>query len=252
MGVRRLRLLILTPEAHVYAVTALAICSAVCAPLAGYLQAWWPRAQPPRFLPVYVATMTLVAVLALLLLRLPSLTRISWAALAVSVPVGLAAGGLAICCDSTTWRLLRRRKRNRGRLQGPRISRNLSSPGAAGSDWLAPAPFGREASPVSLLSLLIAVAALEEVLFRGVLVDLILVLSSPALVVVFLTLTVVCFALSHLYWGWGEVLAKSSLGALALVSVLALRTIAPAIIAHVLFNIWTWIRARTSDRLVTT
>lgn len=99
-----------------------------------------------------------------------------------------------------------------------------------------------------MLALLVAVAALEEVLFRGVLVDLCLALRRPAVVSICLAGTVAVFALSHVHWGWSEVLAKAGLGTLALLSVMSLETVAPAVVAHVVFNTSAWLAARGAVR----
>jgi membrane protease YdiL (CAAX protease family) len=93
-------------------------------------------------------------------------------------------------------------------------------------------------------ALLVSAAALEEVLFRGVLVELSLSLRSPALTATCLLASLLAFALTHVALGWAEVFAKLPLGALALISVLLLPSVVPAILAHVLFNLHAW-RATT-------
>jgi membrane protease YdiL (CAAX protease family) len=97
---------------------------------------------------------------------------------------------------------------------------------------------------ISTLALLVIVAALEEVLFRGVLVDLCLALDQSWLTAACLAGTVIVFAASHVYWGWSQVFAKGLLGVFALISVLSLGTVVAAVVAHVLFNGHVWLVSR--------
>jgi membrane protease YdiL (CAAX protease family) len=92
--------------------------------------------------------------------------------------------------------------------------------------------------------LLIVVAILEEVVFRGLLVQVCLELPDTALIVAVLSGSLVMFSLSHLSFGWPHVVGKFPLGVVTLVGTLALGTVLPAIIAHVMFNSQVW-RDRT-------
>jgi hypothetical protein len=78
-----------------------------------------------------------------------------------------------------------------------------------------------------------------------VLVSLCFLLPEPWLVALALAGTLAAFATSHVWFGWTHVLAKLPLGALALICVLAVGNVVPAVIAHVVFNlrIWSEIRA---------
>jgi hypothetical protein len=52
--------------------------------------------------------------------------------------------------------------------------------------------------------------------------------------------TAVLFALVHIPFGLVEVFSKLPLSILALATVLMLGTVVPAMLAHVLFNVWMW------------
>jgi uncharacterized membrane protein len=48
------------------------------------------------------------------------------------------------------------------------------------------------------------------------------------------------FAVSHVFFGWGQVLSKLPLAALCTIAVLVTGTVLPAVIGHVIFNAWVW------------
>ena len=218
-------LLTLTPDQRAYVVAAVVVYSLACAPTAALVQSVWPARERPPFLPVYVATLLGVAAVAGALLRLPSLRWSSWTV--VSLLVGLAAGEAAFRGDAAIRRALRYRKRNATRIR-------LAPP---------PAVAAPPAGVRGTLLLLLAVAALEEILYRGVLVDLSLELPAAAAAGC-ITATVVAFAAGHVYWGWIEMVAKLPLGLAALVASLPFRVVLGAIAAHVLFNTRSWLAAR--------
>jgi membrane protease YdiL (CAAX protease family) len=233
-----MKLLTLTPEVEAYAVAGIAVYALACGPLAGYLRSSWPRSPGPPFLVVYVGLMAAVAGAALVVLDLPLVTAHTPVELALALPVGVAIGLLAIWWDAAVRRAARGRARRRGAARDAAWQaggRPASTHGAALD--------GARPEAVSTLLVLLAVAALEEVLFRGVLVDLSLSLSPPAAAAC-LAGTLVLFALSHVYWGWSEVLSKGALGMLALACVLALGTVVPAIVAHAVFNARSWLAVR--------
>ena len=182
--------------------------------------------------------MASVAGAALVVLDLPLVTAHSPVELALALPVGVAIGLLAIWWDAAV------RRAARGRARRRRAGRDAAwqaggRPAAAHGAALD----GARPGAVSMLLLLLGVAALEEILFRGVLADLSLSLSTPAAAAC-LAGTLVLFALSHVYWGWSEVLSKGALGVLALASVLALGTVVPAIVAHAVVNTRSWLAVR--------
>jgi membrane protease YdiL (CAAX protease family) len=213
-------LLTLTPDLRAYVVAAVAVYSLACAPTAALVQSLWPRRRPP-FLPVYVATLLAVAAVAAAALRLPGLRWSSWPI--VAVLVGLGAGEAAVRADAAIRRSLTRRTR-----YTPAMRPAVAAPPTAAH---------------ATLALLLAVALLEEVLYRGVLVDLSLELPVAAAAAC-IAATVIAFAAAHVYWGWIEMVAKLPLGLAALLASLPFRVVLGAIAAHVLFNTRAWLASR--------
>ena len=90
---------------------------------------------------------------------------------------------------------------------------------------------------ISAIALSSAVAILEEILFRGYLVHLSQTASNSVIVWIAVLSTVLAFAISHAYAGMEQAIAKMPLGVLTLSAVLYTKTLLPAIVAHVLFNV---------------
>lgn len=233
-----MRLLTLTPDLRSYVIAAVAVFSLSCAPAAALVQSLWQSRPPPAFLPLYAATLLTTAAGAVVVLRLPGLTQGSSTVLVLAILVGLAAGEAAFRADGVVRRALRRRVRFHapagGRLFFGR--RPPTSPPAVASP--------PSAGPV--LALLLAIAVLEEVLYRGVLVDLSLELPLAAAVIC-IAGTVLAFAAAHVYGGWVEVLAKLPLSLAALAASLPFGAVAGAVAAHVLFNTRSWFATRSAE-----
>jgi Type II CAAX prenyl endopeptidase Rce1-like len=151
----------------------------------------------------------------------------AWAWVA-AVPVGLALGVAATRLDRAVLRRSRRRSRRAGAQRG-------SSAGP---------PLDPRAFP---LWGDVSVGALEELIYRGFLVQAALLLAAPYAAPV-LAATAAAYALSHIWFGWRHVAAKLPLSLLALGSTLALGTVLPALVAHVYFNarVWSDIHDRTA------
>lgn len=92
---------------------------------------------------------------------------------------------------------------------------------------------------------LIAVAGLEEIIYRGLLVKACFLLPNSFLITGALVGTVMAFALSHIWYGWSHVFAKLPLGVLALLTAIGFGTVLPAIVAHMIFNRKVWIDRST-------
>jgi hypothetical protein len=214
-------LLTLTPDLRAYVVAAVAVYSLACAPTAALVQSLLPSRRRPSFLPVYVATLLAVAAVAAAALRLPGLRWSSWTI--VALLVGLVAGEAAVRADAAIRRSLTRRTR-----YAPAMRPAVAAPPTAAH---------------AALALLLAVAVLEEVLYRGVLVDLSLELPVAAAVAC-IAATVIAFAAAHVYWGWIEMLAKLPLGLAALLASLPFRVVLGAIAAHLVFNLRVWLASR--------
>ncbi|HEV8561847.1 MAG TPA: CPBP family intramembrane glutamic endopeptidase [Actinophytocola sp.] len=99
------------------------------------------------------------------------------------------------------------------------------------------------------LPLLLGVAAAEEVVHRGVLLALALRVPSPVLAGFAVLGVQLVFALSHVFFGWGQVLSKLPLAALCTVAVLVTGTVVPAVIGHLIFNAWVWRYHRAAPKV---
>lgn len=234
-----------TPDGHIFAVAAITVWSVSCGSLAHALRRRCFATRPHTFLPIYSAAMLGVASAAIAVLDLPRIEILTLPTLALAVPLGVGAGVAAVVTDA----VLRHASRGRrGRAVVAHTPAPLHTSAARPTaSFVRP---DRLSGSVDALTgslfpaLLVSAAALEEVLFRGVLVELSLSLRSPALTATCLLASLLAFALTHVALGWAEVFAKLPLGALALISVLLLPSVVPAILAHVLFNLHAW-RATT-------
>jgi hypothetical protein len=90
------------------------------------------------------------------------------------------------------------------------------------------------------LPLLLAVAVAEEVVHRGVLLALALSIGQPVVAWSAAIGAQLVFAVSHVFFGWGQVLSKLPLAGLCTAAVLVGGTVLPAVLAHAIFNAWVW------------
>jgi membrane protease YdiL (CAAX protease family) len=97
------------------------------------------------------------------------------------------------------------------------------------------------------LTYLLAAAVLEEVLFRGVAVELALSLSPALFRIAAIVISLICFAISHSALGAADITAKFSLGGLTLALTLTSGSLLPAIAAHGIFNGLTWRTALNAE-----
>ena len=89
------------------------------------------------------------------------------------------------------------------------------------------------------LATVVAVAVVEELFYRGVLLAAALRAGGVRAGLLVMA-SVAAFALVHVTFGWAHVLAKLPLGVGAVASVLALGSVVPAVAAHVWFNLSVW------------
>jgi hypothetical protein len=87
---------------------------------------------------------------------------------------------------------------------------------------------------------LIVAASLEELVYRGWLIEACRLLPERGLREGAMVLSVVAFAFLHLDFGWAHVLAKGTLGSIALLGVLTTGSVVTAMVVHVWFNVWAW------------
>ena len=233
-----MKLLTLTPDHEAYLVALVSVAALACAPGAALVSLLWPARRRPGFLAVYTGVLTAVAVLGVATLALPSVTQDSVTALGASALLGAPAGMWASSCDEWIRRALRRRTRRAAleRGLGTRVSvlasaSRISPPGAGALDV------------GGSLALLLLIAALEELLFRGIVIDLALRLTVVAAAAC-IAGSIVVFAASHIYWGLEEFVAKLPLALAALAVSLPFRAVVGAVVAHMVFNARSWLASR--------
>jgi Type II CAAX prenyl endopeptidase Rce1-like len=199
----------LTPEIQSYCIAVIAVFSLSSTSLASKLQGpyEWNVAKP-RFLLAHLALLASCSTLAAAILGVPKLFPDSLAAFAGQTCAGVALGIVAIFAELAIVRAI---------IPAERV-------------WRHPR--------MSTLSLRILVAPFEEMVYRGYLVMLCQEIPDRILYAVALAFTVLAFALAHIYSGPVQAAAKLPLGLLTLVAVLASNALLPAIVAHVLFNLF--------------
>lgn len=231
-------ILTLTPELRDYAVAIVAVGGLSSAWLAGAVHGRYLAGRPGAYLPCYAVLMALLCAVAALVV-VPAVRLPSSGALLASVPAGIAGGALVVWAERQLRQLLRRSAQHRAERRvapPPPRAEMRRTVGLRGSAALVrPDMASGGASATTLRALLIVVAILEELIFRGVL--LYLALHVPLIgagVVVLLTLT---FALTHVQFGWTEVACKLPLGAVSTTIALATGSVLGAVLCHVVVNV---------------
>lgn len=227
---------ILTPEYHSTGISGLILLCASSSALASYM-----KLRLPRFFLDYDATYTFTLVIVVLygfLIDAPILTfqieggllrLVTWLA------VGLMAGFLAFYCDRRIVAFIR-----------PYLTSNVGM--AVPAKTLAGARNttsrrSERPAPTRLL-LLLASAGLEELAFRGFMLQLFLLVRPLFVQATLVSALVPIFALTHLWFGWTQVVAKLPLGMLTLGVALYSGSLTPAILTHLTFNLLIWRRER--------
>jgi CAAX prenyl protease-like protein len=235
------RILTLTPDLRAYAVATAVVYSLSCAWLAGIVVARSSRARSVGFLGVYVAMLILVATPAVAVLEPSHVIGSTIGRTALAVPLGAVAGVVCVLIEGFVTRAARRRTRTRReprRTATPPVRAAAAVPPGARGGALGIVP-GQPRRRMTL-ALLLAVAALEEILFRGVLLDLALSLPGAALAGAGIAGTALAFALTHVSFGWAAVVAKIPLTAIATAAALITGTVAAAVAAHAVVNVRAW------------
>jgi hypothetical protein len=250
------------PEANSYGIALLIVYSLSCFSIAGQIHSRWLAALGVHFASVYSAVMSFTVALGFLLIdpnRIFGCSAITWI---ISVPIGLVAGLMACWCDRRILRHLSRRRLMQVKSgEGGRLGYNWRTQPASNL-------FGRfEYAPVASslvgkrrsrflkteqdlrsfseiqqigVSSLVIIAVLEEMIFRGFLLNLCFALPTTYLITIAVFGTILFFSLSHIHFGWPHVLAKLPLGVLTTITALWSGAVLPAIVAHVVFNFRAW------------
>ncbi|ETK35255.1 CPBP family intramembrane glutamic endopeptidase [Microbispora sp. ATCC PTA-5024] len=251
------------PDTRAYALTALALLSLSCLTLAAHLHTRWSWVRRLPLLAVHTLLMAALVAAGAALLGPASVVApvldhpAGWWGVPAGAALGVALGLLVVRVDlaiTTAWRAARpaRARPAPQRMtaarpagfaaSGTRVSeRRRTGLVRARNDY---APTGSDLQV--RLELLVAVAVGEELVFRGVLTRLALLLADVRLVAGALVLVAAVFACSHVFFGWAQVLAKTPLATAACLVTLLTGNVLAAVVAHVLFNVWVW-RYRRSE-----
>ena len=255
-----MRIHTLIPEAESYGVAIAVIFCLGCSSLTEkiYLQRLGSRAI--NFMVVHNALLGLIVVWGFLIFDAGPIFGNSVSAWLASFPLGLIAGLIAGWSDRAIVRYLSRRRfvvGNHSVRSSQTVTRRTQHEVSVRSTYfrgsglsprrtLVRSPNMQKGVQHALesqrfeISSLVMGAVLEELIYRGFLVSACFLLPTNFLIGIALASSIIIFALSHIRFGWPHVLAKLPLGALAMIAVLSLGTVLPAVVAHVVFNIGIW------------
>jgi membrane protease YdiL (CAAX protease family) len=222
--------LIPTPEVVVIARAVVALGCLASASTAGIVVRLLQSRRAVSYWAIYCGLLCSITALALGIDRSSSA---SWpeGAGAACVAVGAAVVGALLCIFVEDLLLI-------GRITSLRRAMHVASRG-----WRPGSPRD-EGEPVDgRLSLLLCIAVLEELVFRGVGLGIAAHLPGVLAPTGWLVLVTGAFALSHHTRGPGEVRGKAVLGTGALVVALVSGTILSAILLHVAYNFIRWAEA---------
>ncbi len=252
MAVLIMKTLILTPDINLYGKAILLTCSLGCSNIASHLHSRW---FPQRDVNVVLIHWLVKAVIVLWgLLFIPIFTLFNASALQhlLSIAPALLLGKMGIKIEYIIRRWYMRRQVSKTMSQKRYIHyKNMSNKtmGLAVSIQKNKVNLknvhehhARLDSQIKQYTLrdIILVAIGEEFIFRGFLWQLSLLWHEKVWVIISLILTVVLFGAAHLTLGKGQFLSKTILGIFCLLSVIVSHSILPAIIIHVIFNIYAY------------
>jgi membrane protease YdiL (CAAX protease family) len=246
---------------HDYAVALVVLAGLSALTIAAHIHARWLTGRKIALMPIYTLVMVLVVIGAVALLGWRDLIGDSMFGWLCAPVLGPLVGYAIIQLDTAIVRGYSDRMRQ-ARLGGSSSAMNAGRPGPArirpaGVALQADVPKRRTVGVTQVsnhfrptaedfrfrLSWLIAVAVLEELIFRGALLRLALHLPM-SLAIVAISSVIAMFALSHIFFGWVQVLAKTPLSIIATAVTLLTGTVGAAVVAHVFFNWHVWYRRR--------
>jgi membrane protease YdiL (CAAX protease family) len=259
-----MRFLTLTPDQHALALAGVLLAGCSGMALSSRVQARWLKRRGVRAVPLHVLTLAATVSVGTLLFgagwlgpaepgRWPGSWWLSWGLLNLLAAVAIV--GVAVPCDLTISRAAAGRRPSIPVLpavrpaEGVRRVRptglgaglgaaNLTSRTAGAGSWV---PATRDRDLDVGPGWLVATAVAEECAFRGLVLH--SVLAGPGWVAALgVPAVVAAFALSHIFFGWAQVLAKLPLSVLATAAALALGSVLAAAVGHALFNAYAWHR----------
>jgi hypothetical protein len=256
----------LIPEADSYGIAILVVYSLSAGSLAVHIHSRLLAGKRSSFWTVYNCILAFTVAWGFLLFQPGQILGNSLTAWILSIPTGIVAGWMAGWAERAIIRGISRRQlvlANRSdpngssntvwRARRTRLDHVRSAPTTAGRGakrrdiGLHKGPQSFQLSPAELqfgFWPIMVASVLEELVYRGFLVQVCFLLPNRFLIVMALAGTLLVFALSHIQFGWLHVLAMSPLSALALVAVLSFGTVLPAVVAHIIFNIRVWKRSK--------
>jgi hypothetical protein len=252
----------LIPEAHSYGIAILVIFGLSSFSLALHIHSHALAGKRISFWVIHNGVMTFTIVWGLLLFDIRQIVGnapITWI---ISIPLGIVAGWVAGWSDRTIIRYLLRRQLV---LRNASLRNRRTDIRQTQNDWNLPVrsnhvPIATRLAKRRIISLhkgqqsfqpsleyqqfglwsIIITAVLEELIYRGFLVKVCFLLPNSFLIGIALVGIILAFSLAHIQFGWPHVLAKLPLSTLTMIIVLALGTVLPAIVAHIVFNISVW------------
>lgn len=238
---------------HRYLLTVLVLWGLAPMALASHVHGRWietrVRTLPTLF--VYLILMTVLAGVALAVLRQRMFWDGRWVGLAAALPAGVVLTEASWRADRYLVRKLGARPARSAQPASRLVGK--SRPIGIAARGVRPATASQRSAPMNrwtrterereiyvALPWLVAGAVLEEVWYRGALGRMALSeLPLPAGVLLLLGATI-AFALSHLPFGWRQAAAKLPLSVLALGATVTTGTVLTAVIGHTLFNVRVW------------
>lgn len=238
----------LTPDIKIYVMAILVTWCLGSSSIASHFYSRWFANSNIQALFIQCVVKALICVAASFIIPVSTLFDAPVWVFVASVPVGLMGGKLAVDIELLINRYTQRRK------TFSRVSANsiyFSYNGAKGKIVSLAPTLARSKTNLKKLHehgaanekiirnynlvTLLVIAILEEIIFRGVLLQCCLLLpvsiAGGAMV-----MTVICFGASHAGFGIYQMISKTLLGALCLMAALTCHTVLPAIIIHCYLN----------------
>jgi len=235
---------ILTPEYYATGILGLMLLCASSSALASYTKLRFARCFQD-YDATYAVTLVVVVTYGLLI-GAPSLALpIEGGLLAASswLAAGLTAGFLAFHADRRIVALIRPHLT-------PNVANAMPTPQRTRPSGHSMPPWSLHSvwSPQTRLFVLLTSAGLEEVAFRGFMLQTFLFVRPFVAQAALVAALIPVFALTHLWFGWTQVAAKLPLAALTLGVALSSNSLTPAIATHLMFNMLIWRRERIAWR----
>jgi len=239
--------LILTPEARHYLIAIVMVLGLSGSTVADRLYQRWLFRSRLSFSSTYAWVLCVTIVLGSRVTDLRALLATGPLRAAAAGSLGCALGWIAFVIDRAINRRVQRRSlrqrqqaaSQRSQNREARVLRALAAAGTAGAGerGAQQRALAAESSRGIGLTGLLAIAALEEAVFRGVLLALALSIAPAVLAWCALLLVTLVFAVQHVHFGWSHVLGKLPFSLLVTLGTVMSGTLLLPIAAHVTLNV---------------